>query len=98
MGILMILKVPTRLTPGSGWFNEGSNETQLRVFLQAYGVQLDDCYEIRFSKRSMEVRRFESTKKHLSDKNGMRFIEDNEVARSESAFYRYRPGLTPKVH
>ncbi len=95
----MILEVPTRLTPGSGWLHDGSNSTQLRLFLQAYGVQLDDCYEIRFAKRWMEVRRFESTKKHEADKNGMRYIgNDNEVAKREPAIFRYRSGLTPKVH
>lgn len=89
----MILEVPTRLTPGSGWFNEGSNQTQLRLFLAAYGVQMDDCYEIRFSKRTMEVRRYEL------DKKGHKFLgEDNEVARREPAIFKYRSGLTPKVH
>ncbi len=89
----MILKVPTRLTPGSGWFNEGSNQTQLRLFLSAYGVQMDDCYEIRFAKRWMEVRRYQS------NKNGQRFLgDDGEVARREPVTFRYRSGLTPKVH
>jgi len=94
----VILNVPTRLTPGSGWFKEGSNETQLRLFLQAYGVRMDDCYEIRFAKKWMEVRRFESTRKHESDKNGMRYIgTDLEVAIREPAIFRYRSGLTPIV-
>ena len=89
----MILKVPTRLTPGSGWFDEGSNMTQLRLFLQAYGVNLSDCYEIRFAKRWMEVRRYDS------NKDGHRFVgDDGDVARREPVVYKYRSGLTPKVH
>ncbi len=89
----MNLEVPIRLTSGSGWLDEGSNRTQLRLFLSAYGVQLDDCYEIRFAKRWMEVRRYER------DKGGQRFVgEDGEVARKYPITFRYRSGLTPKVH
>jgi len=86
------MNVPTRITLGSEWLVEGSNKAQLREFLQAYGIKLNDCYEIRFAKRWMEVRRWGT------NDEGKRYVnDDGQFARREPATFRYRPGLTPVV-
>ena len=89
----MILEVPARLTYGSGWLSEGTNRTGLRLFLQAYGINLDEVYEIEFAKKWMEVQRYDI------NKDGHKYVgNDNEVARREPVIFKYRSGLTPIVH
>ena len=67
--------------------------SNLEGFLFAYGVELDDTYEIRFAKRWMKVYRWDR------DKDGQRFVgSDNEPATRKPVTFQYRSGLTPKVH
>ncbi len=88
-----MIEVPAHLTHESSWLWEGSNQTNLRLFLQAYGIDVTDCYEIHFAKRWMKVFRYEK------DEQGQRFKTDSgDVARLKPKTVQYRGGLTPIVY
>lgn len=83
------MKVPKLALPGDAWVTE--NQEELRVFLTAYAVDINDVYRIDFWKTRMTVYRYSR------DSNGHRYISGDEVAKEPSKTFRYRGGLTPDV-
>ena len=81
-------KVPSHLTTKSSWLWEGTNNTNLRLFLQAYDVDINDVYEIQFAKRSMKVFRYGN------DESGRKFLIGDDAATRKPLTVRYRGGLT----
>jgi hypothetical protein len=52
------VKVPSVLEPSDSWLWMDDNQRDLRLFLDAYGVDINDVFRIEFRKRSMSVYRY----------------------------------------
>lgn len=87
----MSLHVPQSLKPGDQWLQDESNYIDLRLLLNAYDVNIYDCYEIAFGVTAMTVYRYKTI-----DEN-VRYIENGDVAREDPLTIRYRDGLKPRL-
>ena len=85
------MKVPRVLRAGDSWLNEYSNLRELTGLLDAYGVDVNDVYEIQFGRRSMQVYRWKV------DEVGHRYMENGSVSQRAAESFSYRAGEAPEV-
>jgi hypothetical protein len=85
------MKVPPVLRAGDSWLTDDSNLRELTGLLQAYGVNIHDCYEIHFGRKSMQIYRWKV------NETGHKSIENGSVARRAAESFTYQSGLTPEV-
>ncbi len=83
------MKVPELALPGDEWVEK--NQEELRLFLTAYGVEINDVFRIDFWKTRMTVHQYSK------DSKGHHYISGGEVAKEDTQTFRYRGGLTPEV-
>ena len=54
----MLIEVPRVLRPGSLWIGQGTNREDLRLFLQAHQVNIEDVFYLNFHVKSFLMRAY----------------------------------------